>query len=118
MYFNLLILDSNTNEKFNIAEISEQDWKFFIEDVALHISGAKRVRSIMSTVTLRNNKAKIKLAYEDSNYHEVVLNLDCFGLSAHNYTDKISKIWQEIMQARFGKEYSQELEANVAEASC
>ena len=119
MNFKLMNLDGKNNYKFNLAELSEQDWKFFIEDVVLNTSKNKtNVRSIMSTVTIRDNKAKVKLAYEDGNYHEVNLNIDALGLSAHNYADQISKIWQELMVARFGKEYAEELSVKLPEISC
>ena len=119
MNFKLLNLDDkNKDFKFNLSTISEQDWKFFLEDVVLNISEKKQVRSIMASVTIRDNKAKIKLAYEDGNYHEISMTIDAFGSAAHNYSDNVSHIWQDVMGARFGKDYNTELKANVPEVSC
>lgn len=119
MNFKLINLDDKKDFKFNLAEITEQDWKFFLEDVVLNTSKKQKdVRSIMASVSIRDNKAKVKLAYEDGNYHELVMTIDAFGSSAHGYSDKISKIWQDLMAARFGKAYHAELKAVSAEASC
>ena len=119
MNLKLINLDNGKDFKFNLAEISEQDWKFFLEDVVLNTSKKqKSVRSIMASVTIRDNKAKIKLAYEDGNYHEVVMSMDAFGSSTHNYSDKVSKIWQDLKAARFGKNYHTELKGVAPEMSC
>ncbi len=118
MNFKLLILDNNPDADFNLTEITEQDWKFFVEDVVLNITEGRRAHSIMGSVTIRGNKAKLKLAYQDGNYHEIVLRIDEFGVSTHNYNDKISSIWQDVMKARFGAKYSNALKNFNAEASC
>ena len=61
MNLKLMNLDDKKDFKFNLAEISEQDWKFFLEDVVLNTSkNSKNIRSIMASVTIRDNKSKIK----------------------------------------------------------
>lgn len=113
------ISDNKKDCKFNLSEISEQDWKFFLEDVVLNTSKNKNnVRSITASVSVRDNKAKVKLSYEDGNYHEMTLSLDIFGSSLGNYNDNISVIWQQLMAARFGEAYRDELKAKVSEVSC
>lgn len=119
MNFKLINLDNKKDFQFNLAEISEQDWKFFLEDVVLNSSkNPKNIRSIMASVTIRDNKAKIKLAYEDGNYHEISMTVDEFGSSTHAYSDKTSAIWQDLLTARFGKGYDAELQSKLPEVSC
>ena len=118
MNFKLLILDNNPDAEFNLTDLSEQDWQYFAEDIVLNIAEGKTVRSLMGSVTIRGNNAKLKLAYQDGNYHEIVLRIDEFGVSTHNYSDNISRIWQDVMKARFGAKYSKALQNINAEASC
>ncbi|MBQ9795713.1 MAG: hypothetical protein IJW36_01950 [Clostridia bacterium] len=104
MDFEVFSLD-NGDYEFNLSDISKKDWQYFIEDIILSFAGNKSVRSVMATVTIRDNNAKIKIAYCDDNYHEVCIRLDEFGTKLSNKNDAISKTWQQFMLARFGKKY-------------
>jgi len=115
MNFKLLNLD-NKEYEFNLGEITEQDWKYFLEDVVLNWAGNKKVHSLMANVVIRDNKAKIKLGYCDKNYHEICLRLDEFGVTL-NDKHGISQIWQEFMGARFGEKYYKAL-SKASQAQC
>ena len=118
MYFKLLSVDSKPYQ-FNLSDIAEQDWKYFIEDLILGIAGNKVVRSIMATVTIRDNNAKVKIAYCDDVHHEICFRLDEFGTKINNGNDSISVKWQQLMSARFGEEYLRELKNNsITVANC
>ena len=113
MNFKFIDLGSAKQDKYKLGAISEQDWKLLIEDIVLNLSENKQVRSIMSTVSIRDNKAKVKLAYDDGVYHEMVIRLDEFGLEVHNYSDIVSKLLQERMIALYGQEYELDVEAAI-----
>ena len=119
MNFMLLDLDGKKqNCKFDLSTISENDWKFFLEDVVMNLSAGKHVRSISAKVKIRDNQAKVKMNYEDGNYHEVVLTIDPFGVACRNYSDLVSELWQDMARARFSDEYPKELEARINQYSC
>lgn len=119
MNFMLLDLDvKKENCKFDLSTISEQDWKFFLEDVVMNVSDGKHVRSINAKVKIRDNQAKVKMTFEDGNYHEMGLTIDPFGVVGQNYSDVISETWQDMARARFDESYPKELEARINQYSC
>ena len=106
-------LDNEENDyQFKLSHLTEADCEeFAIKYVfkesktvrATHINGIK--------VIVRDNIAKVKLFYaEEATIHEFSASLDAFGNQQANYQDEISRIWQQILARRFGKEYLEMLE--------
>ena len=104
-------LDSKEYE-FSLSDISNGEWQTFARDVVLAEAGSKAVRNAMSSVVIRDNKAKVQLAYLSDNYHEMCIRLDEYG-SLHDRESEISKSWQMIMNDRFGYEYAKALDSEI-----
>ena len=101
--------------KFNMSAISEQDMKNLAYNIVL-IKG-ENVKNLTLNgykVVIRDNKAKFKLFYQDSFYHELEYYLDEFGRANKNYQDIISELWQDLMRKYYGKEYDDALKAKLS----
>ena len=104
--------------EFGLAEISHGEWQLFLKDVVMAEAGSRSVRTAMSSVVIRDNQAKVKLAYLNDNYHEMCIRLDEYG-SLHDRESEISKSWQMIMNDHFGIEYAKSLDNEmIKECNC
>ena len=65
-------------------------------------------------VIIRDNKAKFKLFYQDSFYHEVEYNLDEFGRISKDYQDVVSELWQDVMRKYYAEEYEDALKKKLS----
>ena len=114
-----IISDLNCNEKeykFNLSNITEQEWTKFARDVLVACLPVLRGTKITGyRVKIRDNKAKVLICWKDEAYHEKEFHLDEFGRVSKNYQDIVSNIWQNVMSARFGEEYDNELNAKLSE---
>ena len=114
---NCKLLDLNCKDKeykFNMSTVSEKDWLSFAHSVVLekgenvkdlHITGCK--------IVIRDNKARFKVFYQDSNYHELEYHLDEFGRVSKKYQDIVSSLWQGVMSKYYGNEYNSQLELKL-----
>lgn len=101
--------------KFNMSVISEQDMKNLAHNIVL-VKG-ENVKNITLNgykVIIRDNKAKFKLFYQDSFYHEVEYYLDEFGILNQNYQDVVSELWQDVMRKYYGEEYEEVLKDKLS----
>ncbi len=82
------------------------------------VNDVKAAASADVKVSIRDNKAKMKIAFTDGKYTEICFHVDEFGIVEHAYQDKASRIWQDMMSACFGEEYDCRLASlNKAEKS-
>ena len=108
-------LNYRQNEyKFNLAAISESDWVNFAHDSMLEL-GERDNNLVLNGIkaVIRNNKAKVKLFYQDSAYHQLEYHLDEFGRASKNYRDVISSLFQGVMSKIYGAEYDAALEKKL-----
>ena len=107
------IIDLNCQEKeykFDISNLTEHDWKTFAHTVVMDYGEFVKDLTLNGMkVVIRDNKAKVKLFYQDSTYHELQYRLDEFGRISKNYKDIVSTVWQNIMKKRFGQTYETDL---------
>lgn len=107
------IIDLNCKDKdykFNLSVVTENDWVDFAQAIVLN--KGENVEGLQLNgfkVVVRDNKAKIKLYYQDLFYHELEYHLDEFGRNSKNYEDVVSVLFQSIMKKYYGAEYELEL---------
>ena len=108
--------NSNNQSKFDILSVSKQDWDRFIKSVLLErAQQTKGIKLYPASVTVRENRAKVIIRWEDKNYHEFIFHIDECGRVSKNYQDIVSQIWQNIMTEYYGEEYVAELNARLNE---
>ena len=118
MDIRILNLDDKKYE-FSLSELSKIEWQMFLESVILDYAGPRAIHTAMASVSVRDNNAKVKLAYVSENYHEMCIRLDEFG-SKHDRDSLISRDWQFVMAEHFGHSYAEALAESVDEnqANC
>lgn len=111
------IIDLNCEDKdykFSLSVITEKDWVDFAHEMVLN-KGENALELTLNgfKVVIRDNKAKIKIFYQDSCYHETEYHLDVFGRISKDYNDEVSQLWQAIMRNHHGKEYDETLASKL-----
>ena len=105
----LRIIPLNCREKeyaFNLSVITDDRWSKFVQDIVnARVYDIKNVKINGAKIVVRDNKAKVKLFYQDVDYHEVVLYFDEFGRISKEYKDVVSQIWQDMMSEYYGNKY-------------
>ena len=112
-----IISVDNANYEFSLAELSKSEWQFFLEGIIIGEAGTKAVHTAMANVSIRDNNAKVKLAFVSDNYHEMCVRLDEYG-STHSRDCDISKSWQLVMSSHFGCNYAKSLSDAISKAEC
>lgn len=111
------IIDLNCKDrdyKFSLSVITENDWVAFAHAIVLNKGeNVKDLQLNGFKVVVRDNKAKIKVYYQDTCYHELEYHLDEFGRVSKHYEDVISLLFQSVMQNYYGKEYCLEFERKL-----
>ena len=108
------VINLNCKEKeydFNMSIVTDEKWTNFVQNIVqarVENKGALKING--SKIVIRDNKAKVKVFYQDASYHEVAIMLDEFGRISKDYQDIISKIWQDIMLSYYGNKYAKVLE--------
>lgn len=113
-----VVVDVNekNDNKFNISVVSKDDWTKFTKTIIVgRLNEDKSVKMLGSFVNIRDNKAKVKICWEDNLYHEFEFHIDEFGRSSKGYQDLVSQIWQNIMTDYYQEEYVIELDAKLVE---
>ena len=114
-----IIIDLNCDDKeykFNLSNITKEEWTKFARDVLIaRLPVLKGTRMTGFRVKIRDNIARVRIAWEDEAWHEKEYRLNEFGRPTRNYQDIVSNIWQNLMSARFGQEYVQELNVKLDE---
>ena len=107
------LIDLNCKDKeyeFNMSVLTENNWNNFAHNVVL--AKGEYIKSLELNgykVVIRDNKAKFKLFYKDSFYHELEYHLDCFGRVSKNYDDIVSSLFQDVMAEHYGEDYENAL---------
>ena len=103
------VIDINCKDKeykFNISVVSDEDWEQFVYNVVLEKGDFDKKFEINGyKVVIRDNKAKVKIFYQDNAYHELEYRLDIFGRAVNKYEDFVSVLWQDVMTKYYGEEY-------------
>ena len=101
--------------KFNMSVISEQDIRNLAHNIVL-VKGENVKNLVLNgyKLIIRDNKAKFKLFYQDSFYHELEYHIDEFGRVSKNYQDVVSEFWQDVMRKYYGKEYDEALQVKIS----
>lgn len=111
------VIDLNCKDKgykFNLSVITEVDWRDFAYNVVLENDNcAKKIQFNGYKVVIRDNRAKVKIFYQDHAYHELEYRIDVLGRISKKYQDVVSVIWREMLQKYFGEEYSKFVELNL-----
>ncbi len=111
------IVDLNCKDKeyqFTMSIITDADWKEFAYDIILEMGVyIKEPELTGCKVVIRDNKAKLKVFFQDQAYHELEYRLDVLGRKSKNYQDVVSVLWREKMQKYYGEEYSKFVEVNL-----
>ena len=109
------IIDLNCRDKeykFNLSVISEQEWRNLAHNIVLYKGQNIKILELNGyKIVIRDNKAKIKLFYQDTAYHELEYHFDEFGRPSKLYQDDVSEFMQEIMLCHYGAEYQKALES-------
>lgn len=112
------IIDLNDKEfKFNLSNLTEQDWNNFTRDVlADRLTVVEGIDIVGYRLKIRDNVANIFICWrEPGAYREKQLVLNEFGRHSKDYQDFASKSLQNLMVAHYGKEYIDELNAKLEE---
>jgi len=111
------IIDLNCKDKeykYSLSVITEKDWVDFVHEVVLNKGENVKILTTNGfKIVIRDNKAKVKIFYQDSNYHELEYQLDEFGRVSKNYEDEISQLLQGIMRKHYGQEYDLDLASKL-----
>ncbi len=113
-----IVIDLNCKDKeynFNMSVISEKEWNDFAHDIVL--AKGEYIKDLELNgykVVIRDNKAKFKLFYKDSCYHELEYHLDEFGRVSKNYGDVTSALFQDIMIEHYGEDYKKALRTKMS----
>ncbi len=100
--------------KYSLSVITEKDWVDFVHEVVLNKGENIKILTTNGfKIVIRDNKAKIKIFYQDSFYHELEYLLDEFGRVSKNYEDEISQLLQGIMRKHYGQEYDLDLASKL-----
>ncbi len=111
-----LVIDSQvqSGNKYDISVVSKKDWDKFIKSVLLaRVENVKSLKIFPTFITIRDNRAKVKMSWEDNNYHEFTFHINEFGRESKNYQDIVSEIWQNIMADYYFEEYVDELNSQL-----
>ena len=107
------IIDLNCKDrdyKFSLSVVTEKDWSDFVHEVVLNKGENIKILTTNGfKIVIRDNKAKFKVYYQDSFYHEIEYHIDMYGRASRDYSDSVSKLWQSIMVKYYGKEYQDSL---------
>jgi len=107
---------SDKEYKFNLSNLTQEEWTKFSRDVLVSCLPILKGTKITGfRVKIRDNKAKVLICWKDDAYHEYEFHLNEFGRASQNYQDIVSNIWQNLMSARFGEEYNNELNGKLSE---
>ena len=105
----LKLLDLNnpkTDYEFNLSAINKRTWECFVYDVVLcECESIDNVVQIGSSITIRDNLAKMKVAYQDSKYNELNLTLSPMKTFDGKHGTEISEAWHATVASVYGKEY-------------
>ena len=98
-----------------MSVISEQDIRNLAHNIVL-VKGENIKNLVLNgyKIIIRDNKAKFKLFYQDSFYHEAEYHLDEFGRASKNYQDVVSNLWQDVMREYYGEEYDVALKKHLS----
>ena len=103
------IIDLNCKDKeykFSLSVITEKDWIDLAHAIVLNKGQNIKILTINGfKIVIRDNKAKVKIFYQDSYYHELEYHLDEFGRDSQNYEDEFSQLLQDVMSKHYGQEY-------------
>lgn len=112
-----VVIDLNDKEyKFNLSNLTEQDWNNFTTDVLANRIDVEGIDIVGYKLKIRDNEANILICWrEPGAYREKQLVLDEFGRHSKGYQDFASKSLQNLMVAHYGKEYIDELNSKLEE---
>ena len=104
------IIDLNCKDKeykFSLSVITEKDWIDLAHAIVLNKGQNIKILTINGfKIVIRDNKAKVKIFYQDSYYHELEYHLDEFGRVSQSYEDEFSQLLQDVMSKHYGQEYN------------
>ena len=105
----LKLLDLNDPKKdyeFNLSAINKHTWECFVCDVVLCDSeNVNNVVQICSSITIRDNQAKMMVGYQDDKYNELNLTLSPMKTFADKHETEISEAWQATVASVYGEKY-------------
>ena len=111
------IMDLNCGiNKFSMSVITEKEWIDMAHAIVLakgDRAGKLELKDVK--VVVRENKAKFKVNFQDSTYHEHEYHLDIFGRASRNYQDVVSQLFQDVMEFHYHGDYKSALDAKLAE---
>lgn len=120
---NILNLNNETKKyKYYLSAIEKDDWMEFANQIIYQTAGLNDVDVIICKVSIVDNVAKVKLAYNEfpvegkSIYHESKFMLNEFGKVNSSYADPTSKAFQLYMYKHYGDEYYYDVLAKQIEA--
>ena len=98
--------DPKIDYDFNLSAINKHTWECFVFDVVLCSSkNINNVVQICSSVTIRDNQAKMMVGYQDDKYNELNLTLSPMKTFLGKHATEISEAWQATVASVYGKEY-------------
>ena len=111
------VIDLNDKEyKFNLSNLTEQDWNNFTTDFLANRIDIEGIDIVGYRLKIRDNVANIFICWrEPGAYCEKQLLLNEFGRPSKDYQDFASKSLQNLMISHYGQEYVEELNANLKE---
>ena len=110
------ILDLNIKDayKFSLSVITDDEWKDMAHSIILEKGEIlKNLKLLGFKVVIKDNKAKFKICFEDSSYHENEYHIDEFGRISKDYKDCVSYLIQDVMAQHYGKDYLLALSAKL-----
>ena len=103
----LVNLNCDTNKyKFDMSAITEEEWNKLAHEIVLTKGQHVKILELKGAkVVIRDNKAKMKVFFQDGLYHEHEYHLDVFGRESRQYADVVSEMFQGLMASYYGDSY-------------